>query len=573
MAYEVIARKWRPKQFKDVVGQDHVIQTLTNAIRMNRVAHAYLFVGPRGIGKTSIARIFAKALNCKAGMTPTPCDHCNACNEITAGSSLDVHELDAASNRGIDEIRALRDTIKYMPTQRFKIYIIDEVHMLTTEAFNALLKTLEEPPAHIKFFMATTEPQKIPATILSRCQRFDLRRIPAGLLIERLRLIAQSEGVKIDDDAVLAVARAAEGGLRDAESALDQLISFQGKDIHEQDVLAVFGLVSRQTLETLSTALLQGDIAGVIQQVEALDKNGKDMQRLLQELLEHIRNLLVYLQAGVGLAALDLTPVQVAVLKAQAALTHVDRLLRITDILMETMDRLPYALSKKTLLETALIRCSRAAVVVSLDEILRRIEELKHSLDDERAAPRDPAAEIRPAAIAAPAITASTITVASAPAKFVAKSKGEGPIGDELAHLIKMWPELVEKIGKAVALAKGCLLDARPVAVAGDRVTIGFDPEFAARMEQAGLPRTRAALQKTLDDVLRRPITVDFKLLAERAASAETESVETLPRPTGAARPAPAGKPSLQQKQKWFKDPAVQKTMDMFNGDIQEVRE
>ena len=585
MAYEVLARKWRPRQFQDVVGQDHVIQTLTNAIRMNRVAHAYLFVGPRGIGKTSIARIFAKALNCKEGMTPTPCDHCDACNEITAGSSLDVHELDAASNRGIDEIRALRDTIKYMPTQRFKIYIIDEVHMLTTEAFNALLKTLEEPPAHIKFFMATTEPQKIPATILSRCQRFDLRRIPAGLLIERLRLIAQSEGVTIDDDAVLAVARAAEGGLRDAESALDQLISFQGKDIHEQDVLAVFGLVSRQTLETLSTALLQGDIAGVIQQVEALDKNGKDMQRLLQELLEHIRNLLVYLQAGVGLAALDLTPVQVAVLKAQAALTHVDRLLRIADILMETMDRLPYALSKKTLLETALIRCSRAAVVVSLDEILRRIEELKHSLDDGNGAPREPAVQVRPAAIDTPAIA-----VADSPGKSVAQPKGAAPIADELAHLIKMWPELVEKVGKAVALAKGCLLDARPVAVVGDRVTIGFDPEFSARMEQAALPRTRVALQKNLDDVLRRSITVDFKLLAEPAASAEKESASSRgassvergavsdppPRagkPWSPTAPPKAGKPSLQQKQKWFKDPAVQKTMDMFNGDIQEVRE
>lgn len=578
MAYEVLARKWRPRQFQDVVGQDHVVQTLTNAIQMNRVAHAYLFVGPRGIGKTSIARIFAKALNCKTGMTPKPCDHCDACNEITAGSSLDVHELDAASNRGIDEIRALRDTIKYMPSQRFKIYIIDEVHMLTTEAFNALLKTLEEPPAYIKFFMATTEPQKIPATILSRCQRFDLRRIPANLLIERLRLIAKAEGVTIDDDAVLAVARAAEGGLRDAESALDQLISFQGKDIHEQDVLSVFGLVSRQTLETLSTALLQGDISGVIQQVEELDKNGKDMQRLLQELLEHIRNLLVYLQAGVSLAALDLTPVQVAVLKTQSALTQVDRLLRIADIVMETMDRLPYALSKKTLLETALIRCSRAAVVVSLDEIFQRIETLKKSLDDGGGAPRAP--EVRPASIAASTMAVAGIAepeVAYPQAKSVSEPKEAEPIENELAHLIKVWPELVEKVGKAVALAKGCLLDARPVSVVGDRVTIGFDPEFAERMEQAGLPRTRAVLQKHLGDVLRRTITVEFKLLTERAASAETTSAQTLPPPAG--QPAPqgsalrAGKPSLQQKQKWFKDPAVQKTMDMFNGDIQEVRE
>ncbi|MDD5678737.1 MAG: DNA polymerase III subunit gamma/tau [Kiritimatiellae bacterium] len=578
MEYEVLARKWRPRQFQDVVGQDHVVKTLTNAIRMNRVAHAYLFVGPRGIGKTSIARIFAKALNCKEGMTPAPCDHCDACREITEGSSLDVHELDAASNRGIDEIRALRDTIKYMPTQRFKIYIIDEVHMLTMEAFNALLKTLEEPPAHIKFFMATTEPQKIPATILSRCQRFDLRRIPAGLLIERLRLIAGKEGVIIDEDAMLAIARAAEGGLRDAESALDQLISFQGKDIHEQDVLSVFGLVPRQALETLSTALLQGDIAGVIQQVEELDKNGKDMQRLLQELLEHSRNLLVYLQVGEGLAALDLTPAQIAALKSQAALTNVDRLLRITDILMETMDRLPYALSKKTLLETALIRCSRAAVVVSLDEIMQRIEKLKLALNDGNKgemARREVAPYVRPQLAEAigndtPPLSAPLPGQAAGlapvpPAKAAGQPKEHGPVGDELAHLLKIWPELVEKVGKTVSLAKGCLMDARPSAVMDDRVTIGFDPEFAERMEQAGLPRTRAALQKNLSAVLRRPVTVDLKLLTERTSPAEKS--------TAATAQLPAGKPSLQQKQKWFKDPAVQKTMDMFNGDIQKVRE
>ena len=585
MAYEVIARKWRPKQFKDVVGQDHVIQTLTNAIKMNRVAHAYLFVGPRGIGKTSVARIFAKALNCQTGMTPMPCDRCDACKEITAGSSLDVHELDAASNRGIDEIRALRDTIKYMPAQRFKIYIIDEVHMLTPEAFNALLKTLEEPPDHIKFMMATTEPQKIPATILSRCQRFDLRRIPSGLLIERLRLIAKAEGVQIDDDAVLAVARAAEGGLRDAESALDQLIAFQGKDIHEPDVTAVFGLVSRQTLENISTAMLQGDMAGVIQQVEALDKNGKDMQRLLLELLEHIRNLLVYLQAGSGLAMLDLTPAQTAVLKTQAVLTNADRLLRVTDILMETMDRLPYALSKKTLLETALIRCSRVAVVVSLGEILQRIEILQRSLDNDLGgASVNLACGGTSTKAQVGAQSASDTTVGPMPA--IKQPKAAGGVGNELACLIEMWPDLVGKVGKAVALAKGCLLDAHPIAVEGDRVTIGFDPEFSRRMEQAGLPRTRAVLQKNLSDILGRSVTVEFKLLPEQpknAAQPQSVRPEVSPSRKVAAeraeKPRPpvtspkAGAPSLQQKQKWFQDPAVQKTMDMFNGDIQEVRE
>jgi DNA polymerase III subunit gamma/tau len=254
MAYEVLARKWRPQQFADVVGQNHVTQTLQNAITAKRIAHAYLFVGPRGTGKTSLARLFAKALNCKTGPTITPCDVCDSCREITAGISLDVQEIDGASNNSVEQVRELRDNVKFAPTHgKYKIYIIDEVHMLSTAAFNALLKTLEEPPAHVKFFFATTEAHKVLPTIVSRCQRFDLRRIPVALIIERLNLIANEEKVSLDSDAALAIARGAEGGLRDAESALDQLIAFRGETIAETDVLAVFGLVSRQTLELLSS--------------------------------------------------------------------------------------------------------------------------------------------------------------------------------------------------------------------------------------------------------------------------------------------------------------------------------
>src|SRR6266511_4844585 len=241
MAYQVIARKYRPQRFSDVVGQEHVTQTLTNALAQNRIAHAYLFCGPRGTGKTTIARIFAKCLNCTGGPQVDFDETDPRCVEIAEGRALDVIEIDGASNRGIEEIRELRDTVKYAPaTSKFKIYIIDEVHMLTKEAFNALLKTLEEPPAHVKFMFATTEPEKVLPTILSRCQRFDLRRIPASLITEHLKFIAKQEKVTIDAEALHAIARGADGGLRDAESALDQLISFCGDKIEEADVLSMF---------------------------------------------------------------------------------------------------------------------------------------------------------------------------------------------------------------------------------------------------------------------------------------------------------------------------------------------
>src|SRR2546423_2251143 len=260
MSYQVIARKYRPQRFSDVVGQEHVTQTLANAIKQNRIAHAYLFVGPRGTGKTTIARIFAKCLNATGGpRVDFPADDPKA-NEIAEGRSLDVLEIDGASNRGIDEIRELRETVKYAPaSSKFKIYIIDEVHMLTKEAFNALLKTLEEPPEHVKFMFATTEPEKVLPTILSRCQRFDLRRIPAALIVKHLGEIAVKEKVKVDDLALYAIARGAEGCMRDAESTLDQLISFCGEQIAEPDVLSMFGLAAQSQVFALASGVLNGD--------------------------------------------------------------------------------------------------------------------------------------------------------------------------------------------------------------------------------------------------------------------------------------------------------------------------
>src|SRR6478609_407032 len=281
MAYQVIARKYRPQTFAEVVGQDHVTQTLSRAIEQKRIAHAYIFSGPRGTGKTTIARIFAKCLNCTDGPKVDFDDQDPRCREIAEGRSLDVMEIDGASNNGVEQVRELRETCKYAPaSSRFKIYIIDEVHMLSTAAFNALLKTLEEPPEHVKFLFATTDPEKVLPTILSRCQRFDLRRIPVSLISKHLSDIAKKEKVKIEPAALHAIARGAEGAMRDAESTLDQLISFCGDKIEEADVLSMFGLTAQSHLLELSRAVLAGEIEPALRQLNDLAKNGKDLGRL-----------------------------------------------------------------------------------------------------------------------------------------------------------------------------------------------------------------------------------------------------------------------------------------------------
>src|SRR6201987_3464274 len=295
MSYEVFARKYRPQTFDDLVGQSHVSRTLKNAVAQNRLAHAYLFVGPRGTGKTSTARILAKALNCIHGPTVTPCGKCDNCREIAGGNSLDVIEIDGASNRGIDDVRELRDNVRYAPAKgRYKIYIIDEVHMLTKEAFNALLKTLEEPPPHVKFIFATTEPDKVLPTILSPCQRFDLHGIPANFIGQHLQFIARKEKITLEPAAAHAIARGAEGGLRDAESMLDQLVAFCGETIAEADVLNVFGFTSEQTVVDLTGHVLRSETAGALELLYQQCESGKDMMRLMSDLIGYLRDLLVF---------------------------------------------------------------------------------------------------------------------------------------------------------------------------------------------------------------------------------------------------------------------------------------
>ena len=370
--------KYRPMTFSDVVGQEHVVKTLCHAIEAGRVANAYLFIGPRGIGKTTLSRIFAKALNCLSPKGAEPCGECANCREIAASSSLDVVELDAASHNKVEDVKPIIDAVEFRPTSsRFKIFIIDECHMLSNAAWNSLLKTLEEPPPYVRFVFATTEGDKVLSTIVSRCQRFDLRRISTNDIVSRLEFICGKEGIKADPDALLAIARGAEGGMRDALSSLDQLVSFKGSEIKEEDALGVFGLVSRSALENLAGSILNGDVAGILGAIDGFDSAGKNMRRVAAELMGYFRNMAVVQALGPGARSLEATPEQAKAISAQAKGVDPGRVFAICDLLADMEDKLRYVLSVRTLIEMSLIRASRIATTATVEELMRAVKALR----------------------------------------------------------------------------------------------------------------------------------------------------------------------------------------------------
>jgi DNA polymerase-3 subunit gamma/tau len=382
MTYQVLARKWRPQTFEEVVGQEPITRTLQNALAAGRVAHAFLFSGPRGVGKTSVARILAKALNCLRGPTPQPDNTCQLCQEITNGSSLDVLEIDGASNRGIDEVRDLREKIKYLPAQgKYRVYIIDEVHMLTKEAFNALLKTLEEPPAHAVFVLATTEPHKVPVTILSRCQRYDFRRIPTGVIQAHLAKLAAQEGWQIDPEGLALVARAAEGSLRDAQGFLDQVVTFGGEGVTAPEIARILGVTDRGALLTALQAIIGRHGPDLLNLIEELYNQGQDLRRFYQDLMLYARHLLV---AGLHPEARHLAAVadtEWDELVNLARRTPAIQLHNLLSVLLQGEEELRRAPQPRLALEVLLLRVIHLEPVLPLGEWLTRLEALERRLE------------------------------------------------------------------------------------------------------------------------------------------------------------------------------------------------
>ena len=360
--YQVIARRWRPRQFDELVGQDHIVRTLRNAIETKRIAHAYLFVGPRGTGKTSTARLFAKALNAEGGPSVTPDNESEISRAIMNGSCMDVIEIDGASNNSVDQVRSLREDCQYAPAQcTYKIYIIDEVHMLSQAAFNALLKTLEEPPEHVKFFFATTEAHKVLPTIVSRCQRFEFRPISDKVIAAKLAEIAKAEGVEVEEPALLSIARLANGGMRDAQSILDQMISFCGNRLADNDVLDVYGLISGERIEALAKALGSQDYSAIIAAVDEFAGEGRDLFRILQDLQAYVRTVL--LDAIQKRGASDLLGKSLPT----------ESVMRILDALQRGETYVQRGLSEKANFEVALLKAAEESQSRAIDSLIKKL--------------------------------------------------------------------------------------------------------------------------------------------------------------------------------------------------------
>lgn len=559
VSYRVFARKYRPQTFAEVVGQDHITRTLQNAVSANRLAQAYLFVGPRGIGKTSTARILAKALNCVNGPTTTPCGACDACREIADGRSLDVIEIDGASTNGVENIRDLRDNAAYAPARGpFKIYLIDEVHMLSTAAFNALLKTLEEPPPHVKFIFATTEAQKLPATITSRCQRFDLRRIPTELIASHLAYIAQAENISLDPAAAETIARGAEGGLRDAESMLDQMVAFCQEKIQAQDVMDVFGFTSKETVAGLANHLFARDAAGALGLVAEQSDAGKDLSRLTADLIAHLRDLLVAAATG------------------QTSQVPQGKLLDLVDHFGEAEDRMKWVADKKLQLDVAVIKALHLLDETSLTDVIETLTSLSGG---EGVLPKS-SVPATPPQIKAPAPAPAPPTPPPAPVARVAPEQKPpqtppppttpAPDPEEAGVSAAMiWEKTAGELAKNSLIRYGWLRDGLFERFEGGKLFVRFPAASKEHSESFWMETGLKEIESILTKALSRTAKLVFEWDDSLAQPSEPEPIPEAPaEPVKPAAVEPQ-KPPKDPSEDFKNDPFIKKALEVFKSTLQ----
>ena len=563
MAYLVLARKWRPQNFTDLIGQEHVSQTLANAIRSGRIHHAFLFTGARGVGKTSAARILAKALNCDEGLSDQPCGICSSCTEITAGQGLDVIEVDGASNTGVDDVRELRENIRYLPNRsRYKIFIIDEVHMLSTNAFNALLKTLEEPPEHAKFIFATTEPHKIPITILSRCQRFDFRKIPLARVASRMREISDAEQLTISDRSLSLVARQGEGSMRDALSTLDQVIAFSGEQVDDEAVQTLLGMVDRRLLLDTVEAVLQRDSRRALDAVRRVDQLGLALRRFTQDLLEMFRGMVICKVVEDPAEMLDLVGEELKELKALAEEASLDDLQRIVTLLMKTQTELVNSSFPLLTLEMSLIRLATLAPTQDLAKLISHIESLEKRLattplpKTQHPAQR-PTSSSTPSARPAPASAPTT----PIPSPDPPPKKPEAPVATSTES--KGWQGLVEQVKQSRPMLGSVLEHGRLLKLELPVIEIGYTKGsfMISQLQEQDISQD---LEVLTTEYFGQPVKL-------RVLAVDIEQQSAAPPSLVEEREAKETDRMRRLREDAMEHPALKSVQDIFKGEIKKV--
>jgi DNA polymerase-3 subunit gamma/tau len=589
MTAQALYRRWRSRTFEEVLGQEHVTRTLRNALLGGRIAHAYLFAGPRGTGKTTMARLLAKAVNCLSKGEEKPCNQCSICQAINEGRLLDLIEIDAASNRGIDEIRDLREKVGFRPNEaQYKVYVVDEVHMLTNEAFNALLKTLEEPPPHVIFVLATTEPHKIPATILSRCQRFDFRRASLGDLRRKLNHICESEGIAIEEAAMELIARSAAGSFRDAESLLDQLASYGDDEITLAQVQAVLGTVSSQAIGKLVGHLVERDVAGGLDLINQVVGDGVDPRQFNRELVEYLRGLLL-IKAGNGESLLNVTAEVLAEMENQAQQLSTKALLRTVRLFNQASLDLKASLQPQLPLELAFIEATLdpaqqigATVPCREDSVTERgpISETQQGTGQEvTAAP--PSSATAPTALGEDQAveggrTTQAVAVDTSPQPSSAEETPTGrereapPASGVTLEKIRLnWARILAEIRPHNRSAEALLRSGSAEAVEGNVVVLGFP--YAFHKERVEEPKCQALVEQVFSRVLGNPCRIKC-ILVHKSSSKTTRRPPKTPRPEPAEGDGKDREPKEDKYRAIAEDPVVRAAVDKYGAQVVDVQ-